>query len=103
MLFEESVVSENLTVEHGIGKAVHPEVGAHVLQGRDPAVFPLAVCALLSQLAEVDLGRLISDRDVDLALGEYEVRDLVVATAWQPLRLQKISRVDVMNVASIQE
>ena len=48
---------------------------------------------------QVDLGFLVADGDVDLALGDDVVGDLVVLAPRQPLLLQVVPREDVVDVA----
>jgi hypothetical protein len=55
------------------------------------------------QLRKVLLGRCVADGDVDLALGENKIGDLVVLARRQALTLQTLFRVDVVHVAAIQD
>ena len=56
------------------------QVRAQFVRTCDAAVQLLAAVALIGYLAEVLLWPLVLDGDVDLALGKYEVGDLVVAS-----------------------
>jgi len=58
--------------------AVHPKVGAHFGLLCDAPVSQLAAIALFGEVSKVLFRRLVTDRDIDLALGEHEVSDLVV-------------------------
>ena len=62
---------------------------------------PPAHCSASS--LKYDLGCLVADGDVDLALGQHEVGDLVVAAARQALLLEVVARVDVVHVAAVHQ
>lgn len=84
-LFEEVVVTRDVAVEHRVRDAVHSQVRAHFALVGDGAVQPGAAMALLGELAEVGVGRAVTDRYIDLALRQNEVGDLVVTATGQAL------------------
>ncbi|MBP8261041.1 MAG: hypothetical protein KA118_15420 [Verrucomicrobia bacterium] len=58
---------------------------------------------MLGKLLEIDLGGTVADRDVDLALGEDKVGNLVVATAGQAQLLEVVAGEDVVDVAAVEQ
>lgn len=56
--------------------------------------------ALLDHLAKVDFRWLVSDCNVDFALRQGVIGDLVITPARQPLFLQIILRENVVNIAA---
>ena len=69
----------------------------------DAAVASGAAVGLVGDLGEVFLGCFVADGDVDLALADDEVGDLVVAAAAQALALQVFAREDMVLVASVEQ
>jgi len=102
-LFEEVFVCRDLAVKERLRHAVHSQASLHIREIRDAAIFLLAARALLGKLAEVLLGRLVSDGNVDLALREHEIGHLIVAALRKALALQVLLWKDVVRVAAVHQ
>ena len=102
-LLQELTVVGNTAVQHVVWQAAAAQVGAHLCHVGDAAILPRTTIALLRKLGEVSLRRIAPDGDVDLALREHEVCDLIVAAARETLTLEMAARIDVMHIAPIQQ
>ena len=67
----------------------------------DGAVLQFAAGTLIRQHAEVVFWRLVSDGDVDLALHQHVIRNLIVLRAVQAFGFQVATRINVMHVAAM--
>jgi len=77
-LLQKVFISGDGAVQHRLGQAMRSQIGAHLDCIGDSAVLLFATVALLGQLLEVPFGRFVADGDVDLALSQHEIGDLVV-------------------------
>lgn len=87
-LVQEVIEGWDLSVQHALRQAAHPKIGPHLLNRRDATILLGAAVALVRQLAEVNLRVAVTDANVNLALGQDEVGDLVVAAASETLALE---------------
>lgn len=99
-LLQVVVERRHVPVEQPFWNAVRPEVRPHFLYVVDPAVLRFPAGALGREFREIRLGSLVADGNVDLRLGEDEVRDLVVLTLAEPLALEVVPGVEVVDVAN---
>lgn len=73
--------------EQGLWERVGDQVGPHLVWVRNAAVFLGPSVALFAQLGEVGFGWGGADRDVDFALGQHVVGDLIVFAGREALVL----------------
>ena len=92
-MFEEVVVVRDFTMKHRLRQAASTKIGTQFRFVGDAAILLLPAVALPGQVREVLLRRFVADGDVNLALGQGEVGDLVVAAARESLAFQVLPRV----------
>jgi hypothetical protein len=102
-VFQELLVVLDLAVDHRLGDAVHLQVAEQFLAVGDAAVFLGAAADLVADLGEVGGGWPGADADVDLALRDHVVGDLVVATAGVVQAFEVLARVDVVDVGAVEQ